>query len=335
MRIGVQLDSAPYIRPIDRGQIMPKPYLEWVDDNQQVHQMEIVDKIFIGRSWRGVDPQKRILVRNEDVSREHAVVNRSTERLEITDMSINGTWVNGIRLAAGASIELADGDVIRISGLSLQVHYPEDTSEIKENAASVQGTILTPKELLVTNVVVDVREFTTFSQAHSSLEVYALMKEIINEFSAIVYEFKGTIKDYAGDAVFAFWTHDIGPAEEQAVLACQAAIKQNQAVKEIQAKLSAKNIAFDNLQMGWGITTGTVTISHYGSRAADLALVGDCTNLAFRLSGMANKEISQKIVICNQTADMVGSKLAVADLGKAMIKGRQGLERVFALVHPQ
>jgi hypothetical protein len=76
---------------------MPKPRLEWVDENQQVQQLEIVDKVFIGRSWRGVDPQKRILVRNEDVSREHAVVNRSAERLKITDMSINGTWVNGIR----------------------------------------------------------------------------------------------------------------------------------------------------------------------------------------------------------------------------------------------
>ena len=312
---------------------MPKPYLEWVDENQQVHQLEIVDKIFIGRSWRGVDPQKRILVQNEDVSREHAVVNRSAERLKITDMSINGTWVNGIRLAAGASSDLVDGDTISLSGLSLRVFYPADASEIKDNTASVQGTLLIPKELLVTNVVVDVREFTTFTQAHSSSEVYTLMKEIIDEFSAIVYEFRGTIKDYAGDAVYAFWTHDIEPVDEEAVLACQAAIKQMQTVKEIQAKLSAKNIAVDNLQMGWGITTGTVTMSHYGSRAADLALVGDCTNLAFRLSGMANKELPEKIIICAQTADLVDNHLGLKDLGKIPIKGRKGLEHVFALEH--
>ena len=310
---------------------MPKPYLEWVDENQQVHQLEIVDKIFIGRSWRGVDPQKRILVQNEDVSREHAVVNLNAERLKITDMSINGTSVNGIRLAAGASSDLVDGDTISLSGLSLRVYYPEDVSEIKDNTASIQGTILTPKELLVTNVVVDVREFTTFFQAYSSSDVYALMKVIFNTFSDIVCEFKGTIKDYAGDAVYAFWTHAIEPVNEQAVLACQAAIKQRQAVKEIQAKLSAKNIAFDNLQMGWGITTGMVTMSHYGSRAADLALVGDCTNLAFRLSGMANKELSEKIVICSQTAGLVFNNLSLKDLGTVAIKGRKGQERVFAL----
>ena len=335
MRIGAPITSVSFKANSIENKIMPNPYLEWVDENQRVHRLEIVDKIFIGRSWRGVDPQKRILVLNEDVSREHAVVSRSAERLKITDMSINGTWVNGIRLAAGASRDLVDGDIISLSGLSLRVHYPEDIYGIKDKTASIKSTILTPKELLVTNVVVDIREFTTFSQAHSSSEVYVLMKEIIDIFSAIVYKFKGTIKDYAGDAVYAFWTHDTQPVTEQAVLACQAAIKQAQTVKEIQAKLAAKNIAVDDLQMGWGITTGTVTMSHYGSRAADLALVGDCTNLAFRLSGIANKEFSEKIVICSQTADLVYNNLGLKDLGKVPIRGRKGLEHLFALEQPQ
>jgi class 3 adenylate cyclase len=72
-------------------------------------------------------------------------------------------------------------------------------------------------------------------------------------------------------------------------------------------------------------------MSHYGSRAADLALVGDCTNLAFRLSGMANKELSEKIVICSQTADLVFNNLSLKDLGTVSIKGRKGQEHVFAL----
>ena len=83
--------------------------------------------------------------------------------------------------------------------------------------------------------------------------------------------------------------------------------------------------------MGWGITTGKVTLSHYGSRAADLALVGDCTNLAFRLSGLANKELSEKIVICSQTARLVKNQLSIKDLGSIPIKGRKGQEQVFAL----
>ena len=313
---------------------MSKPYLEWMDDNRQTQQLEIVDKVFIGRSCKGVDPQKRILVQDAQVSRDHAVISRRAERLKITDRSKNGTWVNDTRLAAGASSDLVDGDTISLGDFSLRVFCPEDVTNVTDPAILTDGTRVTPTEIIVTNVVADVREFTTFSQEHASSDVYTLMKEIFDTFSAIVYNFKGTIKDYAGDAVYAFWDHAAEPISKQAALACQAAIQQTQAINEIRTKLSAKNIASDNLQMGWGITTGKVTMSHYGSRAADLALVGDCTNLAFRLSGLANKELPEKIVICSQTAELIRDDLKTKDLGSVEIKGRTGKEHVFGLIHP-
>jgi class 3 adenylate cyclase len=310
---------------------MPKPYLEWVDENHQTQHLEIVDKIFIGRSCKGVDPQKRILVQDAQVSRDHAVISRRAEQLQITDRGKNGTWVNGTRLAAGASNELADGDTISLGEFSLRVLYPENITHVTDAAILTDGTRVTPTEIMVTNVVADVREFSTFSQENASSDVYALMKEIFDTFSAIVYNFKGTIKDYAGDAVYAFWDHAAEPISKQAVLACQAAIQQTQTINEIRAKLCGKNIAADNLRMGWGITTGKVTMSHYGSRAADLALVGDCTNLAFRLSGLANKELSEKIVICSQTAELIRNDLKIKNLGAVAIKGRTGKEHVFGL----
>ena len=313
---------------------MPKPYLEWVDKNRRTQKLEIVDKVFIGRSCKGVDPQKRILVQDAQISRDHAVISRRAQQLQISDRSKNGTWVNGIRLAAGASCVLADGDTISLGsldGLSFHVFCPENVTHVTDAAILTDGTRVIPTEMVVTNVVADVREFTTFSQEHPSSDVYALMKEIFAAFSAIVYNFKGTIKDYAGDAVYAFWDHTIEPISEQAVLACQAAIQQTQTLNEIRTKLNDKNIAAENLQMGWGITTGKVTMSHYGSRSADLALVGDCTNLAFRLSGMANKELSEKILICSQTAALVREDLALKDLGAVSIKGRTGTEQIFAL----
>lgn len=310
---------------------MPKPYLEWVDENRQTQHLEIVDKVFIGRSCKGVDPQKRILVQDAQVSRDHAVISRRGEHLRITDRGKNGTWVNGTRLAAGASSNLVDGDTISLGEFSLRVFYPENVTHVTDAAILTDGTRVTPTEIIVTNVVADVREFSTFSQAHASSDVYALMKEIFDTFSAIVYNYKGTIKDYAGDAVYAFWDHAVEPISKQAVLACQAAIQQTQTINEIRAKLCGKNIAADNLQMGWGITTGKVTMSHYGSRAADLALVGDCTNLAFRLSGLANKELSEKIVVCSQTAELIRNDLKIKDLGTVAIKGRTGKEHVFAL----
>ena len=169
---------------------MPKPYLEWVDENQQTQYLEIVDKVFIGRSCKGVDPTKRILVQDAQISRDHAVVSRRAEHLQITDRSKNGTWVNGTRLAAGASSEIVDGDNIRVGEFTLRVCYPENVTDVKDAAILTDGTRVTSTEIMVTNVVADVRDFTTFSQDHASSDVYALMKEIFDKFSAIVYQFK-------------------------------------------------------------------------------------------------------------------------------------------------
>ena len=310
---------------------MPHPFLEWLDEHQQVQHLEIIDKIFIGRSCTGIDPQKRILLNNAQVSRDHAVISRRGKALKIKDMSKNGTWVNGIRLAAGASSDLADADIISVGGISITVCAQQSDTATQERAILTAGTMVTPTEIVVTNVVADIREFTTFSQAHASADVYALMKEVFDAFSSIVVNCKGTIKDYAGDAVYAFWDHHVKPVHQQAVLACQAALQQDQALDEIRARLSAKNVAAASLAMGWGITTGKVTLSHYGSRSADLALVGDSTNLAFRLSGIANKDFSDKIIICSQTADLVCDDFNLQDLGTIPIKGRKGQERVFGL----
>ena len=314
---------------------MANPYLEWVDKNTRIQRIEILDKVFIGRSCKGVDPQKRILVHHEQVSRDHAVIRRGTKSLQITDMSKNGTWINGTRMAAGSTGSLVDGDTISLGDFSCHVYYPDDLTAVRDMPAFTDHTMVTPAEVVVTNLVADVREFTTFSQTNASADVYTLMKEIFHKFSNIITKFRGTIKDYAGDAVYAFWDHDVEAIANQAVLACQAAIEQTQTTEKIRAQLSGKNIAVDNLQMGWGITTGKVTMSHYGSRAADLALVGDCTNLAFRLSNLANKELSEQIVICSQTAKLIQNQLPVKDLGRIPIRGRQGLEHVFALCRPR
>ena len=310
---------------------MANPYLEWVDKDTGTQRIEIVDKVFIGRSCKGVDPQKRILVYHEQVSRDHAVISREVKNLQITDMSKNGTWVNGTRMAAGASNNLVDGDTVGLGDFTCRVYYPDDMTAVKDKPVFTDYTMVTPAEVVVTNLVADVRDFTTFSQTNASSDVYALMKEIFDTFSTIITQFNGTIKDYAGDAVYAFWDHGVDPTASRAVLACQAAIEQTRTTEKIRAKLSGKNIEVDSLRLGWGITTGTVTLSHYGSRAADLALVGDCTNLAFRLSGLANKELSEKIVICSQTAKLVEDQLPIKDLGDIPIKGRQGREKVFAL----
>jgi adenylate cyclase len=310
---------------------LSNPYLEWLDEKQKTCCIEIVDRVFIGRLCKGIDETRRIIVRHPMVSRDHAEIVFSDSRIKIKDISKNGTWVNGVRIAGGSSEYLVNGDIIRVGETSILVRYSGRLPSGQDDSRSALSTDVTPKEVTVTNLVADVRGFTGMSQTEKSYQVYALMKELFKRFSIIVSEHKGTIKDYVGDAIYAFWEHGVSPSGEQAVLACQNAMAQAEAVECIRDELRYMNPAAEHLKMGWGITTGPVTMSHYGSRASDLALVGDCTNLAFRLSGMANKELDKKIIICAGTAGLVRGSLEVKDLGEVSVRGRKGGLHVFGL----
>ena len=310
---------------------LSNPYLEWLDENQKTRRLDIIDRVFIGRVCKGIDETKRIIVCDLAVSRDHAEIIRSDPRLKIKDVSKNGTWVNGVRLAGGSAEYLEDGDVIRLGETSIFVRYPGSLPFGGDDDQSASRTVIAPKEVTVTNVVADVRGFSSMSEEENSFQVYSLMKEVFKRFSGIVNNHKGTIKDYAGDAIYAFWEHGVRPSKEQAMLACQNALAQAEAVDGIRDELRSTNPAAERLKMGWGVTTGSVTMSHYGSRVSDLALVGDCTNLAFRLSGIANKELDKKIIICASTATLVRGSLAVDDLGEVSVRGRKGELHVFGL----
>jgi adenylate cyclase len=310
---------------------MANPYLEWIGENGEIHHLEILDRIFIGRVCQGVDEGRRIIVNNPTVSRDHAAISFSGLQLTITDTSINGTWVNDVRVAAGSSKQLMDGDVIRVGKIFIYVRCPGITPVEEHDESLAMYTQLTTRMTTVTHLVADVRGFSTMSQTRNSNEIYSLMKVIFEKFSAIVHENNGTIKDFAGDAVFAFWDHNRDPRKEQAVLACKSALKQAQSLNQIRTELSPSDPLVASLKLGWGVTTGAVTMSHYGSRVADLALVGDSTNLAFRLSGLANKDLPSEVVICSNTAALVRDALPVEDLGMISVRGRSGYEHVYGL----
>ena len=310
---------------------MKNPYLEWIEENGEMRQLEILDKVFIGRVCRGVEEGRRIIVNNPAVSRDHAAISFTGSHLKIKDLSTNGTWVNDVRVAAGSSKYLTDGDVIRVGKMFIYVRCPGITVVDERHDSLALYTQLATRITTVTNLVADVRGFTTMSQTRSSTEIYSVMKVIFDTFSTIVQQNSGTVKDFAGDAVFAFWDHNADPREEQAVLACESALKQAHSVNRIRAELSPSNPLVASLKLGWGITTGKVTMSHYGRSVADLALVGDSTNLAFRLSGLANKDLPTEVVICEQTAELVRDALAVEDLGMISVRGRSGYEHVYGL----
>jgi len=311
---------------------MSQPYLEWLDEKRQIHRIEIVDKVCIGRTCKGINLQKRVLIEDPQVSRNHAEIDWTGGRVQIIDNSRNGTWINAVRMMAGSSKYLSDGDTIRIADFMFRLSCKEAVKNADDKPITTELTEVSPVSEVVTTLVADMRGFTAYVQSNPSSDVHDMIKTIFDRFSKVIESNNGTVKDFAGDAIFAFWEHRFANVAIQSYSACRAAVTQMQTLSDLQTTFSGRYAGADMIQMGWGITTGPIIMSQFGARAADLAMVGDCVNLASRLSALANKEITENIIICSQTARAVGNRFALKDLGKFSIRGRKGKEHLYALL---
>ncbi len=308
------------------------PSLEWRDAHGVSHRLRLIDRIFLGRVCRGIDRDKCILVADPVVSRDHAVVRLTRDGVEITDQSKNGTWVNDVRMAPGASRRLSDGDRITLGGTSVHFSCPPRMPAAQAAADGwTEQTAIRPSAVFVTSLVADVRGFTALSEGTDSAVVYAFIKAIFSRFTTIVNDCQGTVKDYVGDAVFAFWEHPAAGSDHQALMACRAAVAQMRSLPDIHRHMTGQGLKMDLPRIGWGITSGPITLSHYGARTGDLALVGDCVNLAFRLSSMANKTLPSPIAVCRRTAAMISPQMTLIDLGVQPIRGRAGEEHLYGI----
>lgn len=302
------------------------PTLEW-HENGELRSIAVLDRVFIGRVCSAVPIEKRILIEQTSVSRDHAVVAREGSILSIRDTSRNGTRINGVRISPAISHRLSEGDRIGIGDFDIVVHLGVGESS-RQNDDSLDETTTLTIESVVTHLVADVRGFSSMAQHQPSGELHSLITRIFERFSAVVNTHQGVVKDFAGDAIFAFWEHGPSGVADVAVSACQAARVQ---MRELNSLVAASGMS-EPLRVGWGISTGRVTLSHYGVRQDSMAVVGDATNLAFRLAGLANKTLDAPVVLCEHTAQLVRPKMAVVSLGRVETKGRAGQEEVYGLV---
>jgi hypothetical protein len=103
-----------------------------------------------GRSEIGREAGVAILLDDQDVSRHHAVLERTGSRVVLTDPgSTNGTWVNRRQLRPGDPrdrVELRDGDEVRLGSVTLQFSMAAagDGTAVREYAfGDVHGPVQT------------------------------------------------------------------------------------------------------------------------------------------------------------------------------------------------
>jgi class 3 adenylate cyclase len=120
----------------------------------------------------------------------------------------------------------------------------------------------------------------------------------------------GTVAQYQGDGMMCFFGFPVVREDD----ACQAVLAALDMIAGLAAHNRGQEVA---LHTRIGIATGTAIVSlgtsHFGGET-----VGACLNLASRLQGQA---ATDRIVICEDTRELVGDRFRVRDLGRLSLKG--------------
>ena len=288
------------------------------------------NRVEIGRFHEKRRLPGMLLVTDQTVSSRHCVITQNSDcRCFVRDMSRNGTRLDGRRLTPNLSTELKLGQVLTI-GRDLRLRLDgRPPAELTIEAADpvTQGIA---ERTLVTVLVGDIRNYTNLVRMANPAELQESVNRVFGHLEAEVQSLGGTLKEFQGDALFAFWEQ--GSNGCHATQACQTALHLKKMVARLAADPSTWSIAGIPLQMDFALATGLVTISGYGADGAmSMSMVGESVVLAFRIEKLANKKTGP-IIVCPITRKIADETFKFKDLGKHKPKGFDEEQNLYALV---
>jgi adenylate cyclase len=181
----------------------------------------------------------------------------------------------------------------------------------------------------------DMQGFTSFSEEMTPVGLVNVLNRYLTVLSEPVRRYNGIIDKYIGDAVMAFWGPPFATAEDQAALACFAALDQLAALPRFQDELpdlTGVRRGFPKVQMRVGIATGDVVVGNIGSeQIRNYTVIGDTVNTASRLEG-AGKAYGTRILISERTRDLAAEAIEAREIDSVLVVGKHFPERIFELL---
>ena len=181
------------------------------------------------------------------------------------------------------------------------------------------------REVEVSLVFCDVREFTEHSAGVSASEVVSRLNELFEVIVPIIGRHRGHVDQFVGDGLLAVWNAP-ERVDNHADRAVQCAIEVARTVN------SRKPGGFE---IGIGVNSGSVVAGSIGGAGRlSFSVIGDAVNLASRVEAKT-RETGDPVLITDATHRQLSETIEVAPRGRIEIKGYDQPIDLFAPLIPQ
>jgi adenylate cyclase len=155
------------------------------------------------------------------------------------------------------------------------------------------------------------------SEAMRAEDVLAVIQDYLEELTALIFKWDGTIDKYVGDEIVAIWNAPV-PQPTHALLALRCAYDLVNSAPRLLAKLAAKGLP--PISWGVGINTGPAVVGNMGSKdRLQYTALGDTVNTAARFCGAAEPFT---VIIGQPTFDACAQLVAVDQVPGVQLKGK-------------
>ena len=290
--------------------------------------MPIFDQLFVGRECAGISDHRRLVIRDPDISRNHLEIRLDliTDQASIIDASTNGTSLNGARLERAIQVPIKSGDQIRISNVLFT--FRSDRFKTARKSIAILSTEARIIEANMVMVVGDISNYSTISEVADPKVIATSLNHLWSELRSLLRTYQGTLNHYAGDALYAVWELQTLPEANE--LAIDFALAANQKVEELGPELPLRDPDGSPIHMGWGVVQGSAAIAAM-SRTVD-AVIGDATNVAFRLSGIAGRDGRASVMVTEAVHTAVEAQYVWGDAAQEKVKGRAGRVTIYPVI---
>ncbi|SCW56011.1 adenylate cyclase [Ruminococcaceae bacterium YRB3002] len=164
---------------------------------------------------------------------------------------------------------------------------------------------------------VDIRGFTTMSEALEPEQVVEILNEYLSLTTKSIFDNSGTLDKFVGDATMAVFNSpfDLEDYEYKAVCAAMDIVKGGEAIEETFQKRFGRSVGF-----GVGVNCGPAVVGNVGCEfRMDFTAIGDTVNTAARLEANAKKG---QVLISDVLYERLKDRLEVKEVGEIPLKGK-------------